>query len=201
MFFFSLPPSLPSSPNTRFSPPLPSLKLTITVITVSVRFLKDQTQIGRVHRREQEHASSSLDGAACPQPVYPRPPAEKLTQAGQFSSTLSESRNSGWSIISSSLLGPCVVYKKELTQILASEKKKKKQAGTFIKVLSGQLQLGPVVLRGQLTSSLSLPTTNQGPGSWEQNLGGRKVSGEKLRKVMGDRLSQWRNQVIAAKWA
>ena len=81
------------------------------------------------------------------------------------------------------------------------EKKKKKQAETFIKVLSGQLQLAPVVLRGQLTPSLSLPTTNQGPGSWEQNFGGRKVSGENLQKVMGDRLSQWRNQVIAAKWA
>ena len=52
-------------------------------------------QIGRVGRGEQEHASSSLVGAACPQPVYPRPPAEKPTQAGQFSSTLSESRNSG----------------------------------------------------------------------------------------------------------
>ena len=117
--FLFLLPSLPPSPNTPFSPPPPSLKLTITAITVSVRFLKDQMQIARVHRGEQEHTSSSLDGAACRQPVYPRPPTEIPTQAGQSSSTLSESHNSGRSIISSSLLVPCVVYKKDLTQILA----------------------------------------------------------------------------------
>lgn len=81
---------------------------------------------------------------------------------------------------------PCVVYQKELTQILAS----KKQAETFIKVLPGWLQLGSVAWKGQLTSSLCLPTTDQGPGPRGWNLVGRKISGEHLQRAEGERLGE-----------